>query len=255
MTASRRRTAFALVILSLGLSGCLRAPSPPPTSTPPPPTAVFAVPAPAATAPLAPAPSVTPSVMATAAAGSATAGWQEEANDLLSIDLPPGWRAISLGDADAQTAYESLKQNDARLAGIIGGAAALQDAAFWAFGPEYGEFVDNLNIRRSPLGAQRVVRIQDVVDVLLPEYEKMGLKITSSDAALRVNGFPAARITYTLIMDTVDTMDGKGLEIRGRQVIITTDSDLWILSFSTTPEREAEIAAQFERCAQSFRPK
>ncbi len=49
--------------------------------------------------------------------------------------------------------------------------------------------------------------------------------------------------------------DGKGFEVRGRQIFVAAESDLWILSFSTTPEREAEMAPQFERSAQSFRLK
>jgi hypothetical protein len=252
MTASWRRAAFPLLVLVLVLAACRAAPSPSPAATPAPPATPTATPVSpptvAATATLAPAPSVSP----TPGADALPASWQEEANDQLSIAVPPGWRAIKLRGADAQATFDALKQNDARLAGIIGSPEALQGAAFWALGPEEGGFVDNLNIRRSPLGAQRVSDIQQVIDVLLPEYEKMGLKVTSTDATLRVNEHVAARITYTLMMNTAD---GKGFEVRGRQIIVATDSDLWILSFSTLPEREGEMAAQFERSAQSFRLK
>ncbi len=93
--------------------------------------------------------------------------------------------------------------------------------------------------------------MQEVIDVLLPEYEKMGLTVTSSDAALRVNGWPAARVTYTL---SINSQGGQPFEVRGRQIILATETDLWILSFATTPGAEGALAGVFETSAQSFRP-
>jgi hypothetical protein len=207
------------------------------------------------------APTATVAILAspapTAASDHLPAGWQRESNEQLSIALPADWRGLNLGAADAQALYNGLKQNDPQLAGIVGSAEALQGAALWAFGPAPSgpaetAFVDNLSVRRSPLGPLMVTDMQNVLDVLLPEYEKMGLQVTSTDATLRVNDHAAARITYNL---TMNTAAGKPFEIRGRQVLVATDTDLWILSFSTTPEREGEMAPQFEMSAQSFEPK
>jgi hypothetical protein len=184
--------------------------------------------------------------------------WALEANEQLSVAIPPGWRAVDFSNEDAQAAFERLRQNDARLADIIGSPEALQSAAFWAFAPEplpgsgEEEFVDNLNIRRTPLGAQPLVDMQQVIDVVLPQYEKMGLEVTSTDLAVRIDNRPAARITYSLMLNAAseDTF-----EVRGRQVIVATDSDLWVLSLATTPEREGRLAAEFATIAESFRPK
>jgi hypothetical protein len=171
----------------------------------------------------------------------------------VALSIPPAWQALELNGEDAQTFYDNLKQNDTKLAELIGGPEALQGAAFWAFGPEQPDFVDNLNIRRSPLGAERITDLQaQVIDVLLPEYDKMALKVTSTDATLRINDLPAARVTYTLPMNTAD---GKTVEVRGRQYLVVSESDLWVLSFSTTPEREGQLAPVFEQTAQTFRPK
>jgi hypothetical protein len=200
------------------------------------------------------APSPEPTVQTPANDGLA-AGWSLKSNDLLTIAIPPGWSAVELSSEDAQSAFEALKQKDDRLAGIIGGPEALQDAAFWAFGPEPGQeaegagFVDNLNIRRTPLGAQRVTDLQPVLDVLLPQYERMGLEVTSTDTTRRFAGHSAALVTYVLQMGEPD---GETFEVRGRQFLIATDSDLWILSLSTTPEREAEVEAELETMANSF---
>jgi len=251
------RAAMA-VFLALVLAGCRsdRGPTPAATVLPtaPRPT-TEAAPLPTATH-ASPVVTATPPAPASAApAGSATglpAGWQRESNEQLSIAIPPGWTSVNLSGVDAQAAYDEIKRNDPHLAGIIGSPEALQGMAFWAFGPVEAEFTDNLNIRRSPLGAQRVTGMQEVIDALLPEYQKLGLQVTSTDPALQVHGYPAARITYSFMMSTAE---GQAIEVRGRQVIVATDSDLWILSFSTTPGREGAQAGVFEQSAQSFEPK
>jgi hypothetical protein len=261
MTLFRRGLASAVLLASVTLAACGSPATPLPTAmvsaAPPAPSATPeprpTTPPATATATVAPSPSPQPA----APSYQPPPGWQLQANDQLSIALPPGWRAVGLGGADAQSLYDGLTKNDPLLAGIIGSPETLQEAALWAFGPEPGNasgsaFIDNLNIRRSPLGARRLTGLQQVLDVLLPEYEKMGLKVTSTDTALRVNELAAARVTYNLAMST---SGGMPVEIRGRQYLVAGDADLWVLSFSTVPEREGRVAAEFETSANSFRPK
>lgn len=247
--------AAMILFLALVLTGCGAGPAPAPTATAAPsPTAAPPAPATAALAASpAPAASQAPAAAPAPTAGAADLpeGWQRETNEQVSIAIPPGWVSFSFTGEDAQTAFDELKRNDPRLANMIGSAEALQGTAFWAFGPVDPDFTDNLNIRRSPLGSQRVTDVQQVLDALLPEYEKIGLKVTSTDATLRVHGFPAARVTYSFPMSTAE---GQSIEVRGRQVIVATDTDLWVLSFSTTPEREGSMAGVFEQSALSFEP-
>ena len=260
MTARRFSGALCGLGLILALAACT--PARPPVVTVPPQASPTASPTarpsvtPAAVASVTPA-ALPSSVPSTPDPDQLPAGWTRETNDQLSVAIPPNWRAIELSGQTAQAALEALKQNDARLAGIVGSPEALQSAAFWAFGPEpepggqQEDFVDNINIRRTPLGAQRLTDMQQVIDVLLPEYEKMGLQVTSTDPTLRVNDLPAAQVTYTLSMNAAGE---KTFEVRGRQIIVATDTDLWVLSFSTTPEREGSMAAEFETIARSFEP-
>jgi hypothetical protein len=258
MTA-RGRAGFLFALMLAVLAACAPTAAPDPTAALPSPT-LFS---PAATATIAPSavaadssPAATGEAVASPQPSSETnglpAGWLQAGNAQVSIALPPGWQAVDLSGDDAQAAFDDLKKNDPQLAGIIGGPEAVAGAALWAFGAAEGDFVDNMNIRRTPLNLHPVNNMQQVVDVLLPEYDKMGLKVTSADANLKAGEYPAARITYTLMMNTAE---GKEFEIRGRQYLVGTDLDLWILSYSTTPEREGAIAADFERSALSFEPK
>lgn len=258
---------LAIVILGCGLllGACNAAPAPGPTATVHPtattaPTAAVAtaaVPSPtASTTPFEPVASATPAAT-TPSGDELPPGWERHGNDELSIAIPPGWRVIDVDLADAQGAYDTLARDYPGLGDILGGPEALAGAAFWAFGPVVtgkgqASFVDNMNVRRSPLGAQRIASIQEVIDVLLPEYEKLGLVVTSTDPALRIDGFPAGRITYTLATNTDAQSMG---EIRGRQYLVATDADLWVLSYTTVPKREGALAAGFETSAQSFEPK
>lgn len=189
----------------------------------------------------------------TAEAEELPKGWQRKTTDQLSIALPPEWRTIELGGEDAQTLFDELQKTNPDLAGVIGGPKALESAVLWAFGPLHIDFVDNMNIRRSPWGlAGRLYDLGDVVEVLLPQYEKMGMKVSSTDTGLRIFDLPAARVSYTL---QVNGATGEPLEIWGRQYILATDEELWVISCGTTSERAETMAEVFERSAQSFRPK
>jgi hypothetical protein len=178
--------------------------------------------------------------------------WINYENQNVQLSLPRGWQMIELTSDDAQAALESMKQDNPHMAGIIASPDALQDAALWAFGPADREFTDNLNIRRSQLGAERITDMQgQVLDLLVPQLNEAGFGVLSSDANLRINGLPAAHIIYTL----PTTAGGQPpVEIRGHQYLVLSDSYLWILSYSTTPERDARMAPMFEQSARSFRP-
>lgn len=207
-------------------------------------------------------PSSTIAVRATATMMSATAsptpdrlpdGWTSHENHQVRLSLPPDWQVIEMTSVDAQAALENLKQDNLQMAGIIGSPDALLSAALWAFGPPSEEYTDNLNVRRSPLGVEGITDMQgQVLDLLLPQLEMAGFDVSSTDASLRINGLPAARITYTLPMSSTSK---QSFDIRGRQYLVLTDTDLWILSYSTTQAREARLAPVFEQSARSFRPR
>ena len=212
-------------------------------------------------APTTPAPSPTFTQWPTAALAPASAtpspsrlpeDWIDFENRSVRLALPPTWQVVEPTSGDAQAALEDLRQNNPQMADIIGTPGALQSAALWAFGPASSEFTDSLNIRGSLLGAERITDMQgQVLDLLLPQLDKAGFAVLSSDANLLINGLPAARITYTL----PTTSAGKSTPaIRGHQYLVLSDSHLWILSYSTTREREARMAPIFEQSARSFRP-
>jgi hypothetical protein len=243
-------TRMPLVVLAALIGGCtLR------TVTTPAPTAPhIATPA--------PAPSRTAAITATATLAAATLipsasdrlpdGWTSFENQHVRLALPPDWQVIELTPGDAQAALEDLKRSNPQMAGIIGGPDALQDTALWAFGPTHEGFSDSLNIRQSPLGAAQITDMQEeVLDLLLPQLKKAGFDVSSTDAGLRINGLPAAHISYTIPGSTTSEQT---FDIRGHQYLVLAGADLWILSYSSTPERDARMAPIFEQSARSFQP-
>lgn len=214
------------VLAALLLAGC---PQPvQPTPTPAPPTAV--------------PPTATPE------------GWVEQQTDALTIWLPADWDVIDFGVGDLQAVFDDLQQRDPELARIIGSAEALQDAAFWAFRGVSAEtlFADNLNIRRTPLNGQRIAKMQEVVDPVVAQYEQLGFQVTTADADLTIGGQPAAHVAFSF---DITAADGQPTRVQGHQYLVVTETDLWILSYSASPDTAESLAPVFEQSALSFRAK
>lgn len=222
------------LLLALLLAGCPKPAQPTPTPSPvppptlPPPTAVSGTPTPA--------------------------GWLEQQTDALTIWLPVDWQVVDFSSGDLQTVFADLEQRDPELARIIGSAEALRDAAFWAFRQLGADalFADNLNIRRAPLNGQHVTRMQEVVDPVVAQYEQLGFQVLAVNANLVIGDQPAAHIAFSF--DLASAGD-QPTSVQGHQYLVATDTDLWILSYSASPDSVAELAPVFEQSARSFRVK
>ncbi len=203
-----------------------------PTSTPLPPTPASPTPLPATPTP---------------------AGWTEQQADALTIWLPSDWQVIDFTAGDAQAVFDDLKARDPNLAAIVGSAEALQDAAFWAFhAVDAASFADNLNIRRTPLDDQPIEDMQAVIDAVVAQYQQIGFQVIASDAKLNIGGQPAGHIAFSF---ELDAQSNQSDSIQGRQYLVATDTDLWILSYSTTSASITDQEPVFEQSALSFRVK
>lgn len=177
--------------------------------------------------------------------------WIEHEDQWIRISLPRDWQVVDLTSTDVQAAFANLQQTHPQMADIIGSPDVLLSAHLWAFGPPGDGLTDNLNIRRSPLGAERITDMQgQVLDLLMKQLGETGFTELSGDSSLRINGLPAAHIFYTL---PIAAGDKATPAIRGHQYLVLSDSDLWILSYSTKRDREAMMGPLFEESARSFR--
>ncbi len=225
-TALRFHWIIAALALLL-LAGCPKPAQPTPTPTQPPPTAV---------------------------PGPTSDGWVEQQTDALTIRLPADWEVIDFSTGDLQSVFSDLEARDPELARIIGSAEALQDAYFWAFRqPDAATFfADNLNIRRAPLNGQRVESMQAVVDPVVAQYEQLGFQVLAVDASLVIGERPAAHIAFSFELAAADNQPAS---VQGHQYLVATETDLWILSYSASPDTVGELAPVFEQSALSFRVK
>ncbi len=219
---------LSLVVTAVLLSAC-PAPTPTPPPTPPPPTA--------------PASSPTPE------------GWARHETPALVIWLPKTWEILDIEKSDPQTVFAEFQKNNPQLAAVIGSADALKGVPLWAFNRPDGAtatLVDNLNIRRVSLAGQPSTNIQTVLDQVLTQYRQLGFVIGESKADLKIGDQPAALISY---MFPIIAGDGKAISADGRQYLVLTPSDLWILSYTIGPGQAAALAPVIEQSAQSFRAK
>ncbi|MCX6032671.1 MAG: hypothetical protein NT169_25720 [Chloroflexi bacterium] len=219
----------AVLVLTLVVTAVLLAACPTPTPTPPSPTA--------------PAPSPTPE------------GWARHETPGLVIWLPKTWEILDTEKSDPQTVFAEFQKNNPQLAAVIGSADALKGVSLWAFNrPDSATatLVDNLNIRRVSLEGQPSTNIQAVLDQVLIQYRQLGFIISESKADLKIGDQPAAAIRYTF---PIIAGDGKSISADGRQYLVLTQSDLWILSYTIGPGQAAALAPVIEQSAQSFRAK
>jgi hypothetical protein len=221
------------LITALLLTGC-------PAPTPATPTVVPATPT-ATAVPTEPAP----------------AGWTEHKSGDVTISLPTDWEVLALSQGDLQAIFSEFQKTNPELAKIIGSAEALQGVALWAFksaGADAADidaaFADNLNIRRSPLGGQKVTDMADVTPAILDQYQKLGFELGASETDLQIGGHPAAHIAFSY---PVTLPDGTGAKLNGHQYLVATPTDLWILSYSAAPGNEDALRPMFEQSAESFR--
>ncbi len=202
---------FVLLLTPWILSGCGSS-TPEPTAEPPTPT-----PVPTADLP---------------------AGWVRHQGGDFSIALPEGWQVKEFSQGDSEAIFAELQKTNPQMAEIIGDAQQLQGVALWAFGPveENTRFVDNLNVRRTPLEGQEVGDMQEVVDALIEQYGQYNFEDVSAKAGLEIGGYPAAYATYRM---PLATSDGSQVMIQGHQYLVLTDTDFWILSYSFGPDSTA----------------
>jgi hypothetical protein len=235
-----------ILIAALLLTGC-------PAPTPVTPTAVPATPTPFGAAPTAPAPD----------------GWTAHTSGDIAISLPDDWEVLALSQGDLQGIFADFQKTNPELARIIGSAEALQGVALWAFRIAGGDaaggdaaggdaaggnaaFADNLNIRRSPLGEQKVTSMADVTPAIVDQYRQLGFAVDATETDLQIGDRPAAHIAFSY---PVTLSDGTTAVLNGHQYLVATPTDLWILSYSAGPGNEAALAPVFERSAGSFRVK
>ncbi len=236
MSARARLHWITGALLALLLVGCPRPAPPtptPPTATPVPPTAT---PLPATPTP----------------AGAPSMAWVEQQTDALTIRLPADWTVIDFSAGDAQAIFDELKTSNPDLAAIIGSPEAFQGTVFWAFHDTGAGFADTLNIRRTPLEGARVEDMQAVIDAVVAQYQQVGFQVSASNARLSIGGQPAGHIAFSFQLNAASDQP---TSIQGRQYVVATDTDLWILSYSTSPDAITALAPVFEQSALSFRVK
>ncbi len=166
------------------------------------------------------------------------AGWVRHQGGDFSVALPEDWQIKEFSQGDSEALFAELQKTNPQMAEVIGSAEQLQGVALWAFAPlaENTDFVDNLNIRRTPLEGQEVGDLEEVTGVLVDQYRQYNFEDVSAEAGLEIGGHPAAYATYRMPLATAD---GGQVMIQGHQYLVVTDSDFWILSYSFGPDSTA----------------
>ena len=228
-----RSLRLSVVALSLvvWLAGC-----PAVTPSTPTPPAATATPLPPTATPLPPTPK----------------SWTEHSTAALSISLPASWQVLDVPPDSTEQTFAEFQKSNPDLAGIIGSAQALQDVALWAFNGQASGYVDNLNIRRSPLTDPKPENVQQVLDTVVGKYQQLNFTNIESQVGLTIGGHPAGVVSYNF--EVTDT-SGNTVSVQGWQYLVLTDADLWVLSYTLSPDQSAALKPVVEQSAQSFQVK
>lgn len=245
MTYFRRISAFLLLVPVLAACPRPSTPEPLPAATV---TVTATVVAPAATAAATP---TAPAVPSEPTPIPLPAGWAEHRAADLALWLPETWTVLDPRADDLAARFAEFQAQNPLLAGIIGSAEALQDVALWAFGPVApgSVFLDNLNIRRTPLGGQSAPDMAVLVQPILEQYRELGFADLAAKTDLQVDDHTAAYITYSFPYTGRDGAPGR---VAGHQYFVATETDLWILSYAAGPDAGAAAAELFSQSARSF---
>ena len=160
------------------------------------------------------------------------AGWVEHAAASLSIPLPSIGRSLDFSGGDLRRIFADLQAPNPELAAIIGGAEALQGAAFWAFHRRSPR-----RLRRQPehppqaRSTAAVEDMQAVVDPVVAQYRSSasGTETPSRPGDRR----PARRVTSPTACLDRPTAAPAGTAIN----TWCAAPRPWILSYSAVPPR------------------
>ena len=181
-------------------------------------------------------------------------GWTEHQSGDVTISLPTDWEVLAFSQGWTSRSLRRLPEDQPRARKIIGSAEALQGVALWAFktagGPD-SAFADNLNIRRSPLGGQKITDMADVTPAILDQY-RAGVRTGATETDLQIGGHPAADIVFSY---PVTLPDGTSAKLNGNQYLVATSTDLWDPQLLGWSGNEDALKPVFERSAESFRAK
>lgn len=230
-TAKARISVLSVVLVAAFLlAGC-------PAPVPPTPTVIPASPTPTRV-PATPTP----------------AGWAEHTSGDVTIWLPADWDVLAFSEGDLESIFAEFQKTNPEMAKVIGSADALQDVTLWAFNQANGDavFADNLNIRRSPLGGQKITKMEDIMPAISDQYRQLGFELGLTETNRQIGGYPAAHIAYSY---PVSLADGTNTRLNGHQYLVATPTELWVLSYSAAPGNEDKMKPIFEQSAQSFRVK
>jgi hypothetical protein len=204
--------------------------------------------------PPAPPPATAQSVPTRAAASTPAArtkpdaAWKEIRTEELGIRLPAGWQVVEAGAAAAIPAFQ---QANPELAGFLGGGSARTEAVFLARDSAGGAqgTIDNLNIRRTALEGGGAERLPEIAEAVAAQYRTLGFDVRESATGIEIGGEPAACI---VIAFPAAGGDGERGDLVGLQLLAAAPDALWILTYTTTGERFAEMRGVFEESADSF---
>ncbi len=230
MNAARLLAAAILAGL-IGLSACRPSSTPTPTAVPS-----------ASVAPTARSPA-TPTARPTAT--GAPEEWVRHIGDAFTIALPRAWQA-----GQPVAAVAELREHNPELARLLDGPESYRVAVFQATdaGSPATGFADNLNVRRIRLDGEGPANLADMAGLIAEQYRRLGFDVQAADAGLQAGAYPAARIIYAFAVET----GSETVMAAGVQYLVATAGDVWLLSYTTTADRLAEVGPTFEQSASSF---
>lgn len=173
-----------------------------------------------------------------------------------AIALPPTWEQIDMDEATLDASLDAVSENNPEMAELVKGQARnllLSGVKFYAFdlGPAAISegFASNVNVLKQTLPVTPSMEV--FVQINVAQLEKMPNVIKPvTHQRVKLASGTGEEIRYQLSMQ-VPTGDEVTLAIT--QVLALKGKNAYVITCTTTVDRQQEYEAAFERISRSFR--
>lgn len=173
----------------------------------------------------------------------------EVASAGFSIEVPSSWKALSADEAFGEGSMDEFIEENPDFEPY---RAAFEDPSsafeFIALDPELREdFATNVNVVVQDI--QGDLSFDEYAEAVLAEIREIAaVKGAVDEEVVTLPAGKAQKLSYLLDF----TVGGKALTVSTLQYALLVDGTSYVITYSTLPGHEAELAQTFERSARSF---
>ncbi len=185
-------------------------------------------------------------------------GWvlNEVPRDRFAIALPANWEQVDMDPSKFMASMQTLRERNAEAAAVIEGQArALASAgvSFFGFDPASETLAVGIatdaNVQRQPMGTP--MTLDDITELALQNLgNSQAVEQPVTHRRVMLEGGESTEFRFRA---NVTDQSGNPLALAVTQYLIVRQQDLYVITLTTTADRDSAYAEVFEQIGKSFR--